>query len=391
LKKSIIVVGAGAWGGWSAYMLQKAGYDVTLLDQYGPGNELSGSGGKTRILRMAYGGDPVYTEMVHRSFQLWEEHEQLWDEKFYHETGALWMFGNMQPLYATKSQPLMQEYGFSLDEIAIQDIRDKYPQIKTDDLTKAFWEPKCGYLEAGKSCKVVAEEFQRIGGEFLKERIVGINGKGKIHGLYTDSGKEMVADQYVFACGPWIVNLFPSLKAYIYASRQEVYYYEAPEKHLAPNLPIWLEFMPPNLSTDGAGLMRYGIPDHFDQGFKVAYDERNVALNPDTDSREITPETFEEISKVVFNRFPALKGAELIEHRVCVYDNSLDGEFIMDQTPDYSNGIYLGGSSGHGFKMGPAIGEMVKDKIEANLEFPKAFKLERLYGLKGQKSQYEVE
>jgi len=382
--KEIIVIGAGAWGGWSAYMLQKAGYQVTLVDQYGPGNPLSGSGGKTRVIRMAYGGDVNYTRMVKRSFELWQEYEQLWNDKLYHETGALWMFGNMNPIYATKSQSLMQQLGFSLDEIASEQVNEKYPQINTNGISKAYWEPKCGYLEASRSCVVVSSEFQKLGGKFLEAKIGSNKGEGHITALLTESGEELTADSYVFACGPWITKLFPGLKSFVYASRQEVYYFKPPEKHLAPDLPIWFEFQPPDL-------MRYGIPDHFNQGFKVAYDEREVAIDPDKDDREVTPETINKISKITVNRFPALQDADLIDHRVCVYDNSLDGEFIMDQTPGYSNGLYLGGSSGHGFKMGPAIGEMVKDKIDGNVEFPKFFKLNRLLEAKKLKSQYEVD
>jgi glycine/D-amino acid oxidase-like deaminating enzyme len=390
-SKKIIVIGAGAWGGWSAYMLQKAGYKVTLVDQYGAGNELSGSGGKTRVIRMAYGGDPDYTKMVKRSFDLWREHEHLWNDQLYHETGALWMFGDMKPSYATKSQPLMQELGFSLDEVAIEEVKQRYPQINAAGISKAYWEPKCGYLEAARSCKIVDGKFQELGGVFLQEKITGIRGVGEIKGLETASGKELIADHYIFACGPWITNLFPKIKPYVYASRQEVYYYKSPVKHLAPDLPIWFEFKPSDLSANEAGLMRYGIPDHFDQGFKVAYDEREVAIDPDKDSREVTAETLENISKVIANRFPELKNAELIDHRVCVYDNSMDGEFIMDQAPGYSNGIYLGGSSGHGFKMGPAIGEMVKDQIKNEIPFPAPFKLNRLFEGKKLRSQYQVD
>jgi len=383
-EKNIIVIGAGAWGGWTAFMLQEAGYKVKLVDQYGPGNERSGSGGKTRIIRLAYGGDPDYTRMTHRAFQLWEKYENLWQDKLYHETGALWMFGDMKPLYATKSQPLMNELGFSLDDIPVAEAKEKYPQINLEGISKTYWEPKCGYLEAARSCKVVASEFQKIGGEFLQAKVVEIRGESQIDALITESGEELIADHYVFACGPWVSNLLPELKPYIFASRQEVYYYKSPEKHLAPDLPIWVEFSPPSL-------MRYGIPDHFDEGFKVAYDEREVAIDPDKDSRAVTPETFETISKIIANRFPALEGAELLDHKVCVYDNSLDGEFIMDQAPGFSNGIYLGGSSGHGFKMGAAIGEMVKDQIKDQIPFPTAFKLDRLFDYKRQKNQYEVE
>lgn len=390
-KHQIIVVGAGAWGGWSAYMLQKAGYQVMLVDQYGPGNERSGSGGKTRIIRLAYGGDPDYTRMTHRSFELWQEYEKLWNDKLYHETGALWMFGDVDPLYATKSKPLMEILGYPLDEVELAEVKTKFPQINLAGITKTYWESKCGYLEAARSCKVVAREFQKLGGEFLQTKIVGVTGKGSIDCLVTESGEELVADHYVFACGPWVTKLFPELKPFVFASRQEVYYYKSPEKHLAPDLPIWVEFSPTG-DEKGDGLyMRYGIPDHFGEGFKVAYDEREVAIDPDNDSRAVTPETFENISTIIANRFPALDGAQLIAHKVCVYDNSLDGEFIMDQTPGFSNGTYLGGSSGHGFKMGPSIGEMVKNKIDANLAFPEAFELDRLFNFKEKKSQYVVD
>ncbi len=383
-KKRIIVIGAGAWGGWSAYMLQKAGYKVTLVDQYGPGNERSGSGGRTRIIRLAYGGNPDYTRMTHRSFQLWEEHERLWNEKLYHETGAIWLFNNVSDAYASLSKPMMDELGYPLEEMEIDKVRSKYPQFFLDDITKAYWEPKCGYLEAARSCEVVVDQFQKLGGVFLKARITKVEGNGYIDSLITESGEKLKADQYVFACGPWITNLFPGLEGLIYTSRQEVYYYKAPEKHLAQDLPIWLEFSPPDY-------MRYGIPDHFNSGFKVAYDERDESLDPDRDDREVTPDKLKEITDAIVHRFPALNGTEMIEHKVCVYENSKDGEFIMDQTPGFSNGILLGGSSGHGFKMGPAIGEMVKDKIASGIGFPGAFKLERLYTQERVRNQYKVD
>ena len=382
-KQKIIVVGAGAWGGWSAFMLQRQGYAVTLVDQYGPGNERSGSGGKTRVIRMAYGGDENYTRMTNRSFQLWKEYQQIWNEQLYHETGALWMFGEMSSEYASRSKPLMESLGYPLDELSLKDVQIRYPQINLSGITKTYWEPKCGYLEAARATELVTTKFLELGGNFLNERIIGIRGDDVIEALITDSGDDMRADKYVFACGPWVVNLFPQLKPHIFVSRQEVYYYKSPASHMAPNLPIWLEFQPPNL-------MHYGIPDHFDAGFKVAYDERDVPLDPDRDSREVTRETFNHISEVVANRFPALRGADLLHHKICVYENSLDGEFIMDSTPGFSNGILLAGSSGHGFKMGPAIGEMTMSFIEEGQDFPAQFGLNRFKDGQSLRSQYEV-
>lgn len=381
-KSKIIVVGAGAWGGWSAYMLQKAGYQVTLIDKAGPGHEKTGSGGKTRIIRMAYGGSRIYTNMVDRSFKLWEHYCGAWNEDLYHEKGSLWMFRGIDPAYATLSQPLMKEKGYLLDEISLDKVAELYPQINLEDITSAFYEPKVGYLEASRACKVVKAKFEEIGGVYLEDRVVSLEGIDKVETVYTESGKRLSADQFVFACGPWMKELFPQLEPVISVTRQEVYYYESPAHHSGEDLPIWLEF------REG-DRMYYGIPDHFNQGFKLAYDQRDWELDPDKDDRDVTPAILEQMTTVVTNRFPALTGATLVKHHTCVYENSLDGDYIMDQASGLSNAIMLCGSSGHGFKMGPAVGEMVKQHIDGQKSFPEEFRLERLKGRASQKSPYE--
>ncbi len=379
----IIVVGAGAWGGWSALLLQKAGYQVTLIDKTGPGHEKAGSGGKTRIIRMAYGGSQVYTDMVDRSFQLWEQYCKSWEEDLYHEKASLWMFRGIDPAYATLSQPLMRERGYALDEISLTEVADRYPQINLEDITSAYYEPKVGYLEASRACKVVKAKFEESGGTYLEEEVSTIEGKGRVEAIRTESGKRLEADHFVFACGPWMKGLFPELAPLIKVTRQEVYFYEGPPHHTGEDLPIWLEF------REG-DRMYYGIPDHFNEGFKLAYDQRDWQLDPDKDDRGVTPTIFEEMSKVVTNRFPALKGAQLLRHHTCVYESSLDGHYIMDQPTGQENATVLCGSSGHGFKMGPAVGEMVTQHIQHQYPFPEEFRLERLKGRETLISPYEV-
>lgn len=381
-KSKIIVVGAGAWGGWSAYMLQKAGYEVTLIDKEGPGHEKAGSGGKTRIIRMAYGGSQVYTDMVDRSFKLWEHYCKAWNEDLYHEKESLWMFRGIDPAYASLSQPLMREKGYALDEIELEEVAERYPQINLEDVTRAFYEPKTGYLEAGRACKVVKAKFEEGGGTYVQDSVVSIEGSGRIEAIITESGKALRADQFIFACGPWMKALFPELNPLISITRQEVYFYQSPPKHSGNDLPIWLEF------REGDH-MYYGIPDHFDQGFKLAYDQRDWSLDPDHGDRGVTPAILKEMSEVVVNRFPALEGAGLSGHHTCVYESSLDGHYIMDQASGLSNALMLCGSSGHGFKMGPAVGEMVAQYIRNEKPLPGEFKLERLNGMTNRKSPYE--
>ncbi|GAB5522433.1 MAG: N-methyl-L-tryptophan oxidase [Roseivirga sp.] len=383
-KGKVIVVGAGAWGGWSALMLQKAGYQVTLIDKAGPGNEKAGSGGKTRIIRMAYGGSQVYTDMVARSFELWEQYCKDWQEDLYHEKSSLWMFRGINPAYATLSQPLMRRKGYALDEISLVEVADRYPQINLEDITSAYYEPKSGYLEASRACKVVKAKFEASGGTYLEEEVSTIEGSGKVEAIRTESGQRLVADHFVFACGPWMKVLFPELAPLIKVTRQEVYFYEGPPQHGGKDLPIWLEF------REGDH-MYYGIPDHFDEGFKLAYDQRDWQLDPDKGDRGVTPAIFDEMTKVVTNRFPGLKEAKLLRHHTCVYESSLDGHYIMDQAAGLENTTVLCGSSGHGFKMGPAVGEMVMQHIQNQHPLPEEFKLKRLMGVSAAKSPYEVQ
>src|SRR5438270_9481135 len=86
MKPHIAVVGAGAFGGWTALFLRRRGARVTLLDAWGPGNSRASSGGETRIIRGGYGPDQPYTRMTARALELWREHEKLSGQQFFHRT-----------------------------------------------------------------------------------------------------------------------------------------------------------------------------------------------------------------------------------------------------------------------------------------------------------------
>src|SRR5258708_34097406 len=86
---SVIVVGAGAFGGWSALQLAHRGIRVTLIDAWGPGNSRASSGGETRTIRATYGPAPIlYVKMVARALQLWQGYPQGWNLKLFFRVGA---------------------------------------------------------------------------------------------------------------------------------------------------------------------------------------------------------------------------------------------------------------------------------------------------------------
>src|SRR3984885_12939288 len=102
----VAVIGAGAFGGWTALYCLRGGARVTLLDAWGPGNSRASSGGETRIIRGAYGPERHYTELAARSFVLWKQHEAEWKQKFFFPIGVLWM-AEAEDAYERASLPFL--------------------------------------------------------------------------------------------------------------------------------------------------------------------------------------------------------------------------------------------------------------------------------------------
>jgi glycine/D-amino acid oxidase-like deaminating enzyme len=107
----------------------------------------------------------------------------------------------------------------------------------------------------------------------------------------------------------------------------------------------------------------YGVPDLESRGFKIAHDRHGPAFDPDSGTRVPTPEGLAAIRAYVAERFPALEQAPLVEARVCQYENTSNGDFLVDRHPQHENVWLVGGGSGHGFKHGPAMGEHVAGRL----------------------------
>ncbi|PYQ40140.1 MAG: hypothetical protein DMG99_14680 [Acidobacteria bacterium] len=115
--------------------------------------------------------------------------------------------------------------------------------------------------------------------------------------------------------------------------------------------------------ADHRGKFRYGIPGSDRRGFKIADDTRGPDFDPTQGERVVSSETLREIREYVGFRFPALKNAPLVETRVCQYEQTPDSHFLLDRHPKNENVWLLGGGSGHGFKHGPALGEIMSRLI----------------------------
>src|SRR6201984_1522084 len=158
LRTSVIVVGAGAFGGWSALQLLRKGAKVTLLDGWGPGNSRASSGGETRVIRTTYGPERLYTQMSARALQLWRENEQRWNLQLFFRTGVLWMAGPNDS-YERAAMPLMNEAGVRFEKLSAADCAKRWPQISFEGVSWRIYEPDSGYLAARRGCEAVFNAF----------------------------------------------------------------------------------------------------------------------------------------------------------------------------------------------------------------------------------------
>jgi sarcosine oxidase len=354
----IAVIGSGVFGTWSAWHLTRRGQRVILLDEYGPGNARASSGGETRIIRMGYGSDEIYTRSSQRSLEHWKNFFANTGQPLFHETGVLWLAG-ADDSRVRQAMVTLKRCDVPFEEMDHAALQKRYPQISFDRVTRGFLEPKSGVLMARRATAAVAADAVKSGAEFRIVSILTPRGHGKLDAVQCTNGESIAAGQFVFACGSWLGKVFPEiLSERIFPTRQEVFFFGVPPgdaRFAPPALPTWL------FQEDEY----YGMPDIEGRGLKIALDRHGEAVDPDTQSRIPTLAEAEIVRKYVASRFPALKNAPVVETRVCQYENTSNGDFLIDRHPEFENVWLVGGGSGHGFKHGPAVGEYLAGQLLA--------------------------
>jgi monomeric sarcosine oxidase len=374
----VAVIGAGVFGAWTAYQLQRTGKRVVLIDAYGPANSRSSSGDESRIIRMGYGADEIYTHSAIRSLQLWQELFARVDAALFYQTGVLWLAHENDP-YPVRTAETLEKLGIHFEKLTTTKVSARYPQIGLDGISWAMLEVESGVLSAWRAVQAVVREAIRNGVEYLQEAVAPpISGaasvpavrhtrdaratKEMLDHVKTTSGQRISAGAYVFACGPWLPKIFPDLLAdRIHPTRQEVFYFGTPagdRDFTVPALPTWIDF------KDEA----YGLPDLEGRGIKIAIDRHGPPFDPDSGNRVVTSEGLAEVRRYLARRLPALKDAPVNEARVCQYENTSNGDFLIDLHPEFGNVWLVGGGSGHGFKHGPVVGEYVAARIDGSNE-----------------------
>ncbi len=376
----VVVVGAGNFGAWTALHLQRMGARVTLIDQYGPANSRSASGGETRGVRTSYGDRPHGLQWGHwaaRAIERWKE----WDAQYFRDgllprlfytTGDIIMRQEMTP-FLEQTLENWEEMGWPYEILTADEIRYRWPFIHTPDVEVALYEPEAGVVRARRAIESVVQVFQAEGGTLRIGRVsMGDTGGRRVRDVRLENGDRVTGGIFVFALGPWFPKFFPALMGRRLSMRTlgHVYYFSTPpgdESYRYPNCP----------SYNVPGVTGWPALPRDSRGFRIRTGGHR-GEDPDTSVRWIPAEAHEQPRSVLRKYFPALAERPINETRACHYCGTVSRNFIIDLHPDFDNGWLAGGGSAESFKQGPVLGEYIAGRVlgtETDEELAEGFRL----------------
>jgi glycine/D-amino acid oxidase-like deaminating enzyme len=359
----VLVVGAGAFGGWTALNLQRLGATVELVDAYGPGNSRATSGGETRGVRSSYGDQPhglLWGRWAREAMRRWKAFDEEWSDsllpRLYFETGDIILRAEDEP-FLVNTRKNWDELGVAYEMFDADEVRRRWDIFDLTDITVGLYEPDAGVVRARRAMEAVAEIFKREGGTLTLARAApGRLAGDRLDTVLLDGDDHRTAGQFVFALGPWFPQELPELMARrLRTFMGYVYYFGTPpgdDRFTYPNCPSW----------NYRGVTGWAALGIDNRGFRVRTGGR-AGEGPDDTPRVVPDEGRERGREFVRERFPLLADAPMLETRSCFYESSIDRNFFIDLYPERANMWLAGGGSAEAFKQGPVLGEYIARRV----------------------------
>jgi sarcosine oxidase len=354
----VVIVGAGTFGASLAWRLARDGVDVTLVDQFDPGDPRATSGGESRLIRCGHGPDAYYTASARRARTLWRELEAESGEELMIECGLAW-FAHRDDGWEAQSADTMAAQGIPHARLAPEEGAALFPSFDPAGLAFVLHEPEAGVLRAQRAVRALARRAAAHGATIVRARAEPDASRVRL-----DDGGTLEADAVVWACGAWLGRLFAGQVA-IRSTRQELFFFDGGPAWRAPDVPAYVDFE----------RAIYGTRDIDALGVKAAPDFDGPPLDPDAELPAATADGETFARAFLAERFPALAHAPLAGSKTCRYELSPDAHFVAAALPEHPSVWLLGGGSGHGFKHGPAIAERVAAALDGREPLPARFGL----------------
>ena len=357
----MIVVGAGVFGVASALALRARDYDVDLLDP-GPLPRLeAASTDISKVVRMDYGSDAFYTELMERALPRWRAWNERWGSPIYHEDGFLLLAREpLSPaMYEHASQLTLTARGHAVEPLRPGRLHARWPAWNHSVYVDGYFNPQAGWVESGRAMEKMLDDARlsgvrvRAGESFARLAESG----SRVSGIVTATGATLAADVVLLAAGAWTPVLLPELAHAMWPVAQPVF-------HLKPDVPeAW---RPPRFTVWAADIARtgwYGFPANASGIVKIANHGPGRRVDPDA-PRTTLPADESALRSFLRESLPALADVPLHASKTCLYCDTFDGDFWIGLDPDRAGLAVAAGDSGHGFKFAPVIGEVIADAIE---------------------------
>ena len=352
----VIVVGVGGMGSAACWQLARRGQRVLGLERFDIPHSMGSSHGVTRIIRLPYYEDPAYVPLLHRAYALWADAERASGESLLVTTGSLDGGPEDDALFqgALTSARL---HSLKHEVLIGSDVNARFPGYRVPSGSRFVFQPQGGLLASERAIVAHARLAQEAGATIrARERVLhwtaSPNGEGVT--VHTDKGSYH-AGRLVITAGAWISDLVPVLTGLAVPERQVLAWLQPlrPELFTTDRFPVF------NLQVEEGRY--YGFPVYEVPGFKFGrYHHRGETMNAEVMRRDPDAEDEALLRSFADRYFPQGAGTTM-GLRACMFTNTPDEHFVLDQHPAFPQVVLASPCSGHGYKFCSVIGEILAD------------------------------
>ena len=346
-------------GSSACYHLAQCGYKVLGIEQFDISHEYGSHAGQSRIIRRAYFENSDYVPLLNKAYENWKALEEETGNQLYFKTGLIY-FGNPDHLLVRGVKQSASLYNIPLENVHTPSKR--FPQFEIPHDFETLFEPGAGFITPEKAIQLYAKQAIKKGAKIhTSEKVLGWKKDG--NSVVVTTNKNVYrCNKLIITAGAWAKKMIPSISDKLKITRQFVAWIKPKEwkNFTLNNFPCWL------MADETKPGCYYGfpiLPENFGNptGLKLAHHYPAAETDPDAVDRQIHIEDENDLKYVLDKYLPGVFES-LTSYKICLYANSPDEDFIIDNLPGYENFVSIAcGFSGHGFKFVSVVGEILAD------------------------------
>ncbi|MGO1058188.1 N-methyl-L-tryptophan oxidase [Planococcus sp. FY231025] len=353
----VAIIGAGTMGMAAGAFLAKQNAKTLLIDAFDPPHTKGSHHGDTRLIRHAYGEGRQYVTLVKRAQQLWEQLEQETGHKIFENTGVLGIGPEDSP-FLQETIASARKHNLSLEILNGREINERWPGFSVPDQYIGCFESASGLIYSENAIRAYKETALKYGADLAANTPVQHIDPNDPQGVKISTGTtDFYAKKVIVTAGAWAAKLLPELHLPIQPTRKAVGWFEAPAA-------LFDAAHFPSFFIEDNNHKAYGFPNLDGTGLKIGRSDGGDPIDPDVHSQNFGQyETDEGDLRRVLQTFLPEANGELLEAKTCLYTVSSDHDFIVDFHPENKHVIFACGFSGHGFKFGSVMGEVLSQMV----------------------------